>query len=228
MMQGDDFNPESEVGRRAGSSIPDMASILPWNRSVSRQGSAQPLLSAGFGISSSIGGPGSAMRFGPGHVLGGMPSRLPSSSPLIGKGGPLMDLDDLRELAGQGTTLDDEAIRSMDDFEQYGPAAAVDTQTAAQSQWMRATLENEAQNFLGFIEAQLTEQGEGGVPAETVTLDELLPPEENSGIVAAQALLHVLALTTKGLLEVEQEHAFGDIVLKIVRVSDQASGPGSE
>lgn len=227
MMQGDDLNLESEIGRPAGSSIPDVASILPWNRSASRQGSAQPFPSAGFGISSSVGGPGSGMKFGPGHILGGMRSRLPSSSPLVGKGHPIMDLDDLQELAGRGIGLDDDAgIMAMDDFEQYGPSAAVDTQTAAQSQWMRATLENEAQNFLGFIEAQLVEQGEGGVPADMVTLDELLPPEENSGIVAAQALLHVLALTTKGLLEVEQEDAFGDILLKVVRIGNQAYGPG--
>lgn len=228
MMQGDDFNLESEVGRRGGSSIPDVASILPWNRSASRHGSAQPLPSAGFGISSSVGGPGSGMNIGPGHILGRMRTRLPSSSPLVGKGHPLMDLDDLQELAAQGNTLDDDAIMDIDDFEQYGPSAAVDTQTAVQSQWMRATLENEAQNFLGFIEAQLVEQGEGGMPAETVTLDELLPPEENSGIVAAQALLHVLALTTKGLLEVEQEDAFGNILLKVVRIDDQAHGSGGE
>jgi meiotic recombination protein REC8, fungi type len=223
MMPMDDFNPESEVGRRAGSSIPDVASVLPWNRSASRQGSAQPLFSAGLGISSSIGGPGSGMKFGPGHILGGMrSSRMGSSSPLGGKGRPLMDLDDLLDLADQQAG-DDMAMIDEEAFEQYGPSAAVDTQTAAQSQWLRNTLESEAQNFLGFVEAQLIERGEEEEPAKSITLDQLLPPAENSGVVAAQALLHVLALTTKGLLQVEQEEEFGDIVLKVVRVQPEAS-----
>lgn len=216
MVQGEDFNPESEVGRRAGSSIPDIASVLPWNRSGSHQGSAQPLISAVYGISSSVGGPGSGMKFGPGNVMAGLRSRMASSSPLGGKGRQPMDLDDLKNLAGQNPADEDALTLDDDAFEQYGPAAAVDTQTAAQSQWMRSTLESEAQNFLGFVETQLIARGEDGQLAESVTLDQLLPPTENSGVVAAQALLHVLALTTKGLLEVEQEDAFGDIVLKIV------------
>ena len=141
-----------------------------------------------------------------------------SSSPLGGKGGQLLDLDDLHHLAAHQMAEDEAPMLDADAFEQYGPAAAVDTQTAAQSQWMRITLENEAQNFLGFVEAQLNERGEDGQLAESVTLDQLLPPAENSGVVAAQALLHVLALTTKGLLKVEQEEDFGDIVLKVVEV----------
>lgn len=224
MGQGEEYNPESEVGRRAGSSIPDMASLLPWNRSASRHGSAQPLLGAGLGVSSSAGGPGSGMRFGPGNVMAGRRSRLVSSSPLGGKGGQFLDLDDLHDLAAQQMADDDTPILDADAFEQYGPAAAVDTQTAAQSQWMRSTLENEAQNFLGFVEAQLIERGEDGQLAESVTLDQLLPPAENSGVVAAQALLHVLALTTKGLLKVQQEEDFGEIVLKVVEVVGMPAG----
>lgn len=226
--QGNEYQPESEVGRRAGSSLPDMASSLPWNRSASRQESAQPLFGAGFGISSSVGGPGSGMRLGPGNVLSRFPSRMASSSPLVGKGRQYADLDNLMDLAGQGAVGEDEVILNVDDFEQYGPAAAVDTQTANQSQWMRTTLESEAQNFLGFIEAQIVVRREEGQNDGSVTLDQLLPPGENSGVVAAQALLHVLALTTKGLLEVEQEEAFGDIVLKTVARVSAMMGSGGE
>ncbi len=120
------------------------------------------------------------------------------------------------------------------DFELYGPSAAVDTQTAAQSQWVTATLENEAYNFFTFVSTKIHAKGEEG-PEEgeeevadpnnamtsdnkkiVITLDELLPPSQNSQIVGAQALLHVLALTTKGLLKVCQPEPFGPIEIAIV------------
>ena len=44
----------------------------------------------------------------------------------------------------------------------------------------------------------------------------LLDPEMNSKVVAAQGLLHCLALATKGLLSVRQEEDFGDIWLSVV------------
>jgi meiotic recombination protein REC8, fungi type len=217
VFQGDnDAMPEEEVGRRADSALSENASIMPWNSS-SRQGSAIPLpISAGFGVSSSIGGghlPGSRLR-------SGRTSRLPSASPLTGKGPRLSSLDpdglmviDPAELQLQ-SELDMEAWMGTDEFEQFGPAAAVDTQTAQTSQWMRATLENEAMNFLGFTVAQIAERREGG-GGRSIVMDELLPPKENSAIVGAQALLHVLSLTTKGWLSVEQEEAFGAIVITV-------------
>ena len=107
----------------------------------------------------------------------------------------------------------------------YGPSATVDTQTAAQSQWVAATLENEAYNFLTFVNTKIQEkteleegaiEEEGEIQEKNIMLDELLPPTQNSAIVGAQALLHVLALTTKGLLEVYQAEDFGEIQISVI------------
>jgi meiotic recombination protein REC8, fungi type len=220
VMQGDnDAMPMEEVGRRAGSALPEHASIMPW--SSSRPGSAVPLPfgSAGFGMSSSVdGGPAGSL------VRGGRGSRLASTSPLMGKGYPRLPslgFGEESDPAGQQLQAELDMEGGTDDFEQFGPAAAVDTQTAQQSQWMRATLENEAMNFLGFVVTQISdrrlarlEAGEGW-RRRSIVMDELLPPEKNSAIVGAQALLHVLSLTTKGWLVVGQQEPFGDIVLEV-------------
>jgi hypothetical protein len=111
------------------------------------------------------------------------------------------------------------------EFQLYGPAAAVDTQTAAQSQWVAAALDTEAHNFLAFLRAEINAQivaAEGAADrledddVETVTFQGLLPPEQHSKVVAAQGLLHVLSLATKGVIEVKQEEAFGRIEIGVV------------
>lgn len=96
-----------------------------------------------------------------------------------------------------------------DDFQLYGPAAAVSTQEAAESQWVRAALDSEANNFLGFLAERLDDDSE----KDEVTFEELLPSGQNRPIVAAQGLLHVLSLATKGLITVDQPQAFGDITI---------------
>jgi len=122
--------------------------------------------------------------------------------------------DDSRMQSGGDHMIDDP------EFQLYGPAAAVDTQTAAQSQWIAAALDTEAHNFLAFLRADINAKivaAEGAadrleeVEVETVTFQGLLPPEQYSKVVAAQGLLHVLSLATKGLIEVKQEEAFGRI-----------------
>lgn len=81
---------------------------------------------------------------------------------------------------------------------------------------MRATLDAESRNFLDFMKGEiLTRRGlvpalgvegeeEAGVGRE-ISFEELLPPEKHTSVVAAQALHHVLALATKGLIAVRQE-----------------------
>lgn len=161
------------------------------------------------------------MRSRAGSALGGRRSRMHSASPLHGKGHARLSalgLDDLKDLAENERARlaeEEEDIMDIDDFEQYASGAGMGTQQTTDGQWMRTTLENEAQNFLGFVETQLKEKGR-----EVIAMDELLPPEENSAVVGAQALLHVLALVTKGLLSVQQEEAFGDIELSIVAVME--------
>lgn len=193
---------------------------MPWNAS-SALGSRQGSIMRGRGFASSVGGfPTSAG--GPSSLpgIGGVgPSPLDRNvSPLADRGLPRysslglpMGNDD-DDLLGGRLMSDDQAF---DDFQLYGPGAAVDTQTAADSQWVRSTLNQEANNFLAFVQAKTAE-----IPAaeddeedelsrdvntrDSVTFEELLPPEQNTKVVAAQALYHVLALATKNLLHVQQ------------------------
>lgn len=169
------------------------------------------------------------MEFGPPSALiGRRGTRLTSASPLLGRGGTMQRYSSLElpELAKQtsGEAGGDDMIDDSE-FQLYGPAAAVDTQTAAQSQWVAAALDTEAHNFLAFLRAEINAKIVAAEDAadqleeddvETVTFQGLLPPEQYSKVVAAQGLLHVLSLATKGLIEVKQEEAFGRIEIGVV------------
>jgi meiotic recombination protein REC8 len=181
------------------------------------------------------------MEFGPPSALiGRRGTRLTSASPLLGRGGTMqryssLELPEQAKLtsgeAGGGSFNDSRMRLGGDDmidgpeFQLYGPAAAVDTQTAAQSQWVAAVLDMEAHNFLAFLRAEINTKvaaAEGVADRleedemETVTFQGLLPPEHYSKVVAAQGLLHVLSLATKGLIGVKQEEAFGRIEIGLV------------
>lgn len=242
MLQGDDMNIESEVGRQAPPSLPDHSSSMPWNVSGSRHSSAQAPGSGLFPrLSSSVGGIAGGMDLGPPSAFGRRGSRFTSASPLLGRGLSLSRLgsQEAPDLSQVSINEDDFADLDMQlgadldpEFELYGPSAAVDTQTAAQSQWVAATLENEAFNFLTFVRNQIPardeeqagmeegeredDEDEGTTKEVTITLDKLLPPTQNSKVVGAQALLHVLALATKGLIQVYQAEAFGEIEIAVV------------
>lgn len=220
-----------EMARHAQPALDD-TSQFPWNRSASLRGSRQGSIGQGFG--SSVGGfatSGGRLSSlppiaGPGS-LDRRASRITSASPLVGRGQgqdlepEISQFDDNELLGGPSTSI------AGDDFQIYGPAAIVDTQTAAQSQWLRAALDTESSNFLEFIKAEVSrkaaaaqdteDQDAGGVVAPTsVFFEELLPPDRNTKIVGAQALLHVLALATKGLIQVEQQEHYGPINLSPV------------
>ncbi|KAL8961590.1 MAG: hypothetical protein Q9193_001874 [Seirophora villosa] len=220
-----------EMGRHGRPSLED-TSQFPWNRSASMRDSRQGSITRGQGFASSVGGFGTS---------GGRPSSLPlvtgagsldrrasritSLSPLVGRGPePYSDLDvpqsdDNDLLGGPSTSI------AGDDFQIYGPAANVETQDAAQSQWLRTTLDTESSNFLEFIRTEVSKRaaqeaenefpGVAGAPT-TVAFEDLLPPTQNTKIVRAQALLHVLALATKGLLDVDQQEDYGPIHLSLV------------
>lgn len=174
------------------------------------------------GFPSSAGGPSSLPRtgnVGP-SSLDRRASRIPSASPLVGRGQPRysslefpMGNDDDDGLQEGRLMSDDQAL---DDFQLYGPGAAVDTQTAADSQWLRSTLNQEANNFLTFVQAKVAtlpapeddeedELSGNAQPRGVVTFEELLPPEQNTKVVASQALYHILALATKSLISVQQD-----------------------
>ena len=127
----------------------------------------------------------------------------------------------------EGEELDVHDFDIPDSFELFGPAAAVDTQTAAQSQWMRDALTHEAGNFLSFVQSEIeiraaTVANEGlatnTTSQQSIEFGDLLPPTQHSKIVAAQALHHVLALASGGQLDVNQVQAFGPIDLSIPEI----------
>ena len=194
-----------EQGREAPTPLDDrlLSSLLPWNQS---QGSRRPTdvhqpTSASFG-----GGPLL-------NITGRRGSRLTTASPLGDRGAIGDQLDDFQ--LPPGSDINMSGLNIADEFELYGVAAQVDTQTAAQTQWQKTALTGESANFLDFVQTAIDESDDLD-QTETVDFEALLPPKDNSHIVAAQAFLHMLTLGSKGALTVEQEEPFSPLVLAIV------------
>lgn len=208
-----------EQGREQPTPLDDrqLSSFFPWNQST---GSRRPTALFSAGGTSAIGGL-------PLPALSRRGSRLITASPLHGRGLPAgndtdYDLNLVNSAAGMEPTATDE-------FELFGPAAQVDTQTAAESQWARKALDGESANFLEFVKAgieELDQERDAAPPGDEedenlfgcIAFDQLLPPLNNSRVVAAQGLLHVLALVTKNALAASQDEAFGPIGLKVLEV----------
>jgi meiotic recombination protein REC8, fungi type len=217
------------VGREAPPALEDQS--FPWNVSVSATGSRPGSIIRAFGLPSSAGRPSSLIVPG-GGIPGSLDrraSRIASASPLLGRGQqrysslelPIHEDDD--ELLGLQQMS---ASNEVEDFQLYGPAAGVSTQVAAESQWVRATLDKESGNFLEFIKTEIIRRrmalGEEDVGRadptgvqNAVLFENILLPSEHTKIVAAQALHHVLALATKGLINVQQNMAYGPIKLSL-------------
>ncbi|POS85903.1 hypothetical protein EPUL_002118, partial [Erysiphe pulchra] len=103
------------------------------------------------------------------------------------------------------------------EFGIFGPAAEVDTQKAATSQWVRETLDRESINFLDFLQSTLINEinfhpidniEEIGVTKnqKKIAFSKLIEPEKNNFIIAAQAFYHVLNLANKHVILVKQEN----------------------
>ncbi|KAI9641812.1 meiosis-specific component of sister chromatid cohesion complex [Ciborinia camelliae] len=207
---------EVEMGRDAADTLADYPSsaMMPWNLSASQRARSSSLR------------PTASLRLG---------SRGVSASPLVGRGSVLPSGGDLEKFSSQqdeimygrsddistnlgggsggGTDIggNDQANR---EFEMFGPAANVDTQTAGQSQWVRDVMDTESENFLDFVRIWIKERhdeeedifGEDGqLKDKKVGFEQLFNPETNSVVVAAQAFLHILALATKGKIWVDQD-----------------------
>ena len=210
---------------------------FPWNVS-SALGSRHGSVARGHGFASSVGGfPTSAGQPSSLPGVGGAApssldrraSRIRSASPLDNRGrGRYSSLelppheDDDELLGGRLNS----SAQALDDFQLYGPAAAVDTQTAAQSQWIKATLDQEAHNFLDFVKNEIsvvpapTDEDEDELSGDgrsktSVQFEKLLPPAQHTRVVASQALHHILALASKSLINVKQMEAFGPIDLSL-------------
>ncbi|KAK2786225.1 hypothetical protein FQN52_007975 [Onygenales sp. PD_12] len=227
----------------------------------SQQGSSvrsrAPFLPSIGGYSSQFGtGPHSITSGGPDGIFGRRTGRMTSASPLAGRGNnmpmvghnddddeadfDLSNLDDDDHSVAHSSRRDGRGATAIannnnnhnESFEIYGPAAWVDTQTAAESQWLAQALDQQSANFLDFVRARIHEHDEQDPAAPTATatagelsFSDLLPPAENSRIVATQGLLHTLTLATKGVLRVRQEDSvryedgreeFGEIFMGLV------------
>ena len=231
-----------EVGRDALPELQDPSLAMPWNVSASLRGSRQGSSAQGgrgttpgsFGgfASSVAGGRASSVLSGVGsrsrqpHRAGG---QMPSSSPMGGRGRPSSDLIRLSSLE---LPDENEAALGEEDGDRDGnhfaglPAAA---SAATTSQAVRAALDRESLNFLDYLRENLDDvqqqqdddlPGEEDPPTSTVMFDQLLHPEQNSTMVAAQGFYHIRSLATKGLVEVVQQIAYGGIT--IVPVPDRS------
>ncbi|KAL2023594.1 hypothetical protein VTK56DRAFT_2202 [Thermocarpiscus australiensis] len=215
---GDDEVPPVEVGRRAGSALPDLPSDLPWNRPSSQIPSSS--------------------------VKGGSrpPSRQVSASPLHGRSGrgtviPAAEIERFSDQPAFGS----DGLGSEGFFAPLhsGGAAAhspfssdpitLSQQDAAAhkatSQAMRDALDLEGRNFLGFVEAVARERGycypsdddeeEEQEEEEAqrrrrrrqhwVDFEELFEAGDKKRGVVAQAFYHVLSLATKNVIGVRQD-----------------------
>lgn len=211
---GDDYT--IEQGRDQPTPLEDrhLSGIFPWNQST---GSRRPTALFSAGGTSATG----AFPLPP---LSRRGSRLPTASPLGGREFEIGNEDDGLHLGGSNAYL---GVTAEDEFELFGPAAQVDTQTAAESQWVRAALDGESANFLDFVKAGIDEADQiraaaplGDEEDENMTgridFNQLLLPTNNTRVVAAQGLLHVLSLVTKNALAAEQDETFGPISLKVI------------
>ncbi|KAB8294765.1 hypothetical protein EYC80_006727 [Monilinia laxa] len=209
---------EVEMGRDAADALTDCPSsaMMPWNLSASQRARSSSFR------------PAASLRIG---------GRGVSASPLVGRGNVVFSAGDLEKFSLQqdvvlygrsddmstdlygencgGTDMnkelagDDQASR---EFELFGPAANVDTQTAEQSQWIRHIMDIESENFLDFVRLLISERYNEDIFHENeqlkdkkVGFEELFDPATNSEVVAAQAFSHVLALATEGKISVKQD-----------------------
>ena len=223
-----------EMPRDAPSALDDqqLFSVMPWNISASIRGSSvtrgRSALPSGF--PTSAGGPSSL-----GGLLGSLGrrgSRTVSASPLRGRGQSggleaLRSLEDEDEFGILGGDFSYLGAGAEDDLDLYADPPLIEPQT---SQKVRDALDAEGINFLAFVRDGIQEkrkrlreeleagflQAEAAADLDEVLFEELLPPLTNMRAVAAQALLHTLALATKGLLTVRQDEHFGEIGLRIV------------
>jgi hypothetical protein len=127
---------------------------------------------------------------------------------------------------------------AAEEFEMFGQAANVDTQTATSSQWLREALDQESNNFFEYVRNTIEENRDDELAADDeamansarnqkgdfVTFEGLFDVNTNSHIVAAQAFYHVLCLATKSRVWVEQDsedgiEPFGEIRIGIAQAS---------
>ena len=200
-----------EVLRGAEDGLNEVSLALPWNVSSSIRGSSIPRSQLPMSTRMS----GSATRF----------DRIASGSPLAGRGG-------LHINEAAGDHMDSDAML----YDNLPPLSSGESRAREESISMhaqeqdsvqqRAVLDRESLNFLDFIEQGIEQNNMGVVVAgesidnqrqtktNTVTFEELMPPSTTSRSTAAHALLHVLSLNTKNLIEAKQTEDYGTIQIR--------------
>jgi hypothetical protein len=227
---------EVELPRSAASALDDeqIFSAMPWNISASKHGSSAVPRSGRVGTIGSI-------------EQGRHGSRLVSASPLHGRGQPsaLEGLKNLTSDVDYGYNGDDFGLPGPSSDFPMPPAALQETSTRVQD-----ALSAEGENFLTFVTEAIVDkrtraqadfqpmsdvsQTEAAAGIDEITLEELLPAAENTKMIACQGLMMVLALGTKGMLDVQQPEHFGEINLKLterakaVQVVEISDGEESE
>jgi meiotic recombination protein REC8 len=206
-----------ELPREAVSALDDqqLFSAMPWNISASIRGSSAIPRSGRVGMIGSV-------------EQGRHGTRLVSASPLHGRGQPSA-FEGLKNLTS-------DADYGGDEFGLPGPSSgflepAAPRETSAR---VKEALSTEGENFLTFVTESIAEkrnraqadlepmsnilQAEAAAAGiEDITFEELLPPAENTKMIACQGLMMVLALGTKDVLDVQQPEDFGEINLKLTK-----------
>ncbi|KAK7513792.1 Rec8 like protein-domain-containing protein, partial [Phyllosticta citriasiana] len=174
---------------------------------------------------SSVAGPSS---IGVAGSLGRRTSRMISASPLHGRGAQRgleaaehehEQEEDLEETLG---AFDSDMAIDGDEFELYGAAAGVDTQTANHSQFAHAQFDRQIVQFGEFIfetmqKKKTDEDEEAGQVGkdDELLFGELIRPESNTKAVAAQGFMHLLGLATQGRITVQQNEPYSDISISL-------------
>jgi meiotic recombination protein REC8 len=140
--------------------------------------------------------------------LGRPGSRFSSASPLARRGLPQdrfgHDILSSLSLRDFGEFNDDDLDDFIHGVDSDGYAEPNDN--AFESQITLASLDNNDRNFLDFLQThmQSSKAGQELSGVQQIAFSELLPPAFTSRAVATQALLHVLTLATKDVIQVSQ------------------------
>lgn len=195
----DRLNMDVEFGRDAPPSLlDDHSSLMPWNITS---------------VKSSL----RAHRFGSVSELSSQKgrSRLPSASPLAGRGyltDPVnMDLD-------LGDDLDLTRYLEGELATDRGNISSISPGKRSALEHAQATLDRESLNFMEFLKSKMGLADQASSPRSDlespviprlgrVTFATLMPPESVTRAVATQALVNVLTLATKGVLRVHQDQS---------------------
>ncbi|EEH33477.2 Rad21/Rec8 N terminal domain-containing protein [Paracoccidioides lutzii Pb01] len=211
-------------GSQPGSSVHSRQFLLSVG-GFSSIGGPRSIASGGVPDGSAVGGSSA--------VFGRRMGRITSASPLAGRGIARPGMSDIPISDDEEfdlSNLDSNLVLDHSVVEEGGGSplglrrsqhhGSFDTQMAAETQWPAATLDQESVNFLDFVRTKIMEESER-VKADTViaaadgdpddadvveiTFSSLLPPTDNSHVIATQAFLHTLMLATRGALCVRQE-----------------------